>query len=526
MPAQTRATAFRQAIAVLRRRLPVMLACALIVPAVAYVVSHRQAPRFAGTASVLTTFKQPTADAGQGSDAVFNRDDAQRFAMTQAAIARTPALAQRVLDRLGRRRETVTDFLARSTVVPQPNTDLLAFTVEDATPLRARRAAAMYGRQFVAFRAELERAALRRSIAELRARLKTLRGPGDRAQARTLRARERALRTRAALPAGGTYYISTAARAPQVAPRTKRDVLLGAALGVLLAVGVALLREAVDTRVRRGREISEALGLPVLGRLPRPSRRARACAGPVVLEAPHTADAEAVRMVRAGLLLATRDGASRAILVGSALAGEGKTTTTANLAAALAAAGRHVVAVDLDLRQPALGAMLGASGRGIVDVVRGRLTLEEALHTVALPKGSGGDLAGGRLEVLGAGASPTDPGDLIGTGRVADILAQLRERADIVLIDSPPLLQVGDGLQLSTRVDALLVVTRLDRLDRGAMVELRKLLDAAQAPALGIVVTGADAEDHTEPTYGYYLLPDEPWAHGEGVRGNVPSPRS
>jgi capsular exopolysaccharide synthesis family protein len=524
MPGQTRATAFRQALAVLRRRLPVMLACAVIVPVVAYVVSHRQQPRFAGTASVLTSFKQPATDAGLSSDVVFNRDDAQRFATTQAAIARTPALVQKVLATLGRR-ETVDAFLERSRVVPQPNTDLLAFTVQDDTPVRARRAAATYGRKFVAFRAQLERTAMRRAIADVRAQLRSLHGRGHAAERRTLRAREQQLRTRAALPAAGTSYLSTAADAPKVAPRTKRDVLLGAALGVLLAIGVALLREAIDTRVRRGREISEALGLPVLGRLPKPSRRARGCSGPVVLQAPDTADAEAVRMVRAGFLLATRDGASRSILVGSALAGEGKTTTTANLAAALAASGRHVIAVDLDLRRPGLGPLLGAHGPGIVDVARGRTGLDEALREVELPKGGAAELAGGRLEVLPAGAEPTEPGDFIGTAAVGEILAVLRERADVVLVDSPPLLQVGDGLQLSTRVDALLVVTRLDRLDRGAMVELRKLLDAVQVPALGIVVTGADAEDHTEPAYGYYLLPDEPWARGEGLRGTVPSPR-
>jgi capsular exopolysaccharide synthesis family protein len=231
-------------------------------------------------------------------------------------------------------------------------------------------------------------------------------------------------------------------------------------------------------------------------------------------------------MLRAGFLLATRDGSARAILVGSALAGEGKTTTTANLAAALAAAGRHVVAVDLDLRRPGLGAMLGPLDCGIADVVSGRVTLEEALHPVELRKGSAAELGGGRLEVLGAGTPPPDPGDFVGTAAVADILAALRERADVVLVDSPPLLQVGDGLQLSTRVDAMLVVARVGRLEREAMLELRKLLDAAQVPALGIVLTGADAEDHTAPTYGYYLLPDEPWARGDATRGAVPSPRS
>jgi capsular exopolysaccharide synthesis family protein len=502
-----------------------MLACVIVVPAVAYLVSHRQQPRYAGTATVLTSFKQPATDSGLGSDVVFNRDDAQRFATTQAAIARTPALVQKVLDGLGRRHEAVDAFLDRSAVVPEPNTDLLAFTVQDSTPVRARRAAAMYGRRFVAYRTQLERRTVQRAIADVRAQLRRVHGRGHVAQRGALRARERDLRARAALPASGASYLSTAAKAPKVAPRTGRDVLLGAALGVLLALGVALLREAIDTRVRRGREVSEALGIPVLGRLPKPSRRARACRGPVVLEAPDTADAEAVRMVRAGFLLATRDGASRSILVASALAGEGKTTTTANLAAALAASGRHVIAVDLDLRRPALGPLLGAAGPGLVDVARGSFGLDEALREVALPADGAAALSGGRLEVLPAGAAPTEPGDFIGTAAVGEILAELRERADVVLVDSPPLLQVGDGLQLSTRVDALLVVARLDRLDRGAMVELRTALEAAQVPALGVVVTGADAEDHTEPAYGYYLLPDEPWARGEGIRGTVPSPR-
>jgi polysaccharide biosynthesis transport protein len=530
MTSQPRATAFRQALAVLRRRLPAMVAIAVIVPVVAFAVSHRQTPRFAGTASVLTTFKQPADQTGLSSDVVFNRDDAQRFATTQASIARSPALIATVLRRLGRRSESVSAFLDRSAVAPQPNSDLLQFTVQDSSPARARHAAATYGRAYVSYRARLERGALETSIAQLRRGLRSLHGSDRAAQARTLRARERTLRTTAALPVAGTYYVATAATAPKVAPRTKRDVALGLALGILLALVYAVGREALDTRVRRGREISEALGLPVLGRLPSPSRRARGCAGPVVLEAPDTPDAEAIRMVRAGFLLATRDGAARSILITSALAGEGKTTVTANLAAALAASGRHVVAVDLDLRSPRLGAMLGAGGaggpgRGVVDVVRGDIPLGEALHTVELPEGGAAALAGGRLEVLGAGRLPTDPGDFIGTPAITEILAELRERADVVLIDSPPLLKVGDALQLSTQVDALLVVTRVGRLDRGSMVELRTALDAGQARPLGVVLTGADAEDHTEPIYGYYLLPDEPWTR-EPARGTAPSARS
>jgi capsular exopolysaccharide synthesis family protein len=279
--------------------------------------------------------------------------------------------------------------------------------------------------------------------------------------------------------------------------------------------------------VRRGPAIGDALGLPVLGRLPTPSRKARGCARPVVLERPDTVDAEAVRTLRAGFLLATRDGASKAVLVCSALDGEGKTTTTGNLAAALAASGRHVIAVDVDLRSPRLGPLLGAGSKGLTDVAAGRVGLEEALKEVELPSGSAAELAGGKLEVLGAGALPPDPGDVVGTAAVAGVLDALRERADVVLVDSPPLLRVGDALQLSTRVDAMLVVARVGRLEEEALVELRKLLDSAHVPALGVALTGADAEDHTTPTYGYYLLNDESWAgNTDASRGAVASPRS
>jgi Mrp family chromosome partitioning ATPase len=131
------------------------------------------------------------------------------------------------------------------------------------------------------------------------------------------------------------------------------------------------------------------------------------------------------------------------------------------------------------------------------------------------------------LEVLGAGALPPDPGDVVGTAAVAGVLDALRERADVVLVDSPPLLRVGDALQLSTRVDAMLVVARVGRLEEEALAELRKLLDSAHVPALGVVLTGADAEDHTAPTYGYYLLNDESWAgNTDASRGAVASPRS
>jgi capsular exopolysaccharide synthesis family protein len=531
MQSQTRFAAFRHALSMLRRRLPLIAACVVVIPAVAFVVSQRQTPVHEGSSTVLVTFKDPAQDVRGNVDGVFNRDDAQRFAVTQASLARTPELAARVVRRL-RPSRTPQEFLDASSAAPRPGTDLIDFKVRDERPSRARRASAVYAREFIAHRGRLERASLQRAVRDLDGRRAALARRGRRGSQRYARltARARTLRALAAVPAANAYFVSTARTTAQLEPRTVRNVALGLALGLVLAIGLVLLREALDTRPRNGLEIADALGVPLLGRLATPGRQRGNEVRPEVLRAPDGRPAEAFRTLRASLALATAETPAKSILVVSALEGEGKTTTAANLAATMARAGQRVIVVDLDLRNPGLGRTFGVRGPGVADVALGTIGLDEALVAVKLRHGSKGrqdmeELGGGRLEVLAAGSPQPDPGDLVGTERLGGILATLRDRADVVVVDCPPWLQVGDGLLLSARVDALLVVARIGVVRRETLGELRKLLEASRARALGVVLTGAEDEDRVGYSSGYYLLADESWSRPDSPRGAVGSPQ-
>jgi Mrp family chromosome partitioning ATPase len=203
-------------------------------------------------------------------------------------------------------------------------------------------------------------------------------------------------------------------------------------------------------------------------------------------------------------------------MVTSAVEQEGKSTTAANLAVAFARTGARVILVDLDLRRPFLHRFFDHHSRpGITDVVLGQVELADALFQV--PVGVTGSSPGRlirltrkptatperptqSLSVLPAGQLPPDPGEFVGTQPLAATLTDLRDQADIVIIDSPPLLHVSDALTLSTAVDAMIIVSRIDVVHRNMLVELHRLLAMCSAAKLGFVLTGAD---HEEGGYGY-----------------------
>jgi non-specific protein-tyrosine kinase len=235
-----------------------------------------------------------------------------------------------------------------------------------------------------------------------------------------------------------------------------------------------------------------------------------------MLSDPSSVQSEAFRMLRTNVEFASLGKEAKVIMVTSATEQEGKSTTIANLAVAIARAGQHVVLVDLDLRRPYVERFFDLNGAGITQVAIGSTPLDEAvvriplgtLASVVPPNRNGhsngnGRVVEGRLDVLPSGPIPPDPGEFIGTARLTEILEHMREHADVVLIDAPPLFHVGDGLTLSSKVDAVLVVTRMDIMKRPILSELKRLLDTMPANKLGFVVTGAEAEDSYGYGYGY-----------------------
>jgi len=226
-----------------------------------------------------------------------------------------------------------------------------------------------------------------------------------------------------------------------------------------------------------------------------------------MLEDPGSVQAEAFRMLRAKLDFFTLDQDVRAIMVTSALQQEGKSTTVANLAIAFARAGKRVALVDLNLRRPRLARFFDLKGPGLTQVALGHIPLEDALMQIVIadpralgrrtPPPEGGNGNGNRagelsglLEVLPSGPIPPDPGEFVSSPALAVTMQALRERCDVVLVDAPQALRVGDAIALSSRVDGIVVVARSKALRRQTLAELDRQLATMGAPSLGLVVTG------------------------------------
>ena len=499
-------------LAVIRRYAWVIAIVVVIVPVSAYIVSSRSAKVYSASSEVLLS-RQDLGAALTGVPSATAYTDPNRLAQTQASLARTPDVAERAIDEARISGMFPYELLERSSVSTQENSDLLRFTVRDAQPSVAIRLVNAYAEAFTEYKYELETTNLARARRELEGRLAELSSEGamETQMYRDLVGQAQNLRTMEILQERASV-VREAAAANQVAPTPKRNAMLGALLGLILGLGLAFLSNALDKRVRTQAEVEELLRLPLLGRLPKPHRRLRRVDRLAMLDEPSEASAEAVRRLRTNLELANIDGDAKVIMVTSAAEGEGKSTTLANLAVALADSGKTVALVELDLRRPTLAAFFRLKSRsGLTDVVLGRVKLKDALAAVPLSGPSATSLNGARspevrLQVLPSGSSlPANPGEFVGSQAVARLLAELRSDHDLVLVDAPPMLSVVDAMTLSTRVDAVFAVVRLGVANRPMLEDLARSLERSPATKLGFVLTGSDDRKvYGSPGYGYH----------------------
>jgi tyrosine-protein kinase len=510
-------------LALLGRRKWLIAVPLVLAPVVAYVLTSTQSPLYKSSAEVYVKRADIAAAVAGVTDPTLQVDP-DRFLKTQASVARDPKLATRVVDRAGVPGMTAGRLLGSSAVSARSDQDLLDVSVTNENPQWAQRLTNVYADEFTKYRTELDTARVEDALQNVKDRIASLSARGISLNSPayvTLLQNQTQLETVGKLLADNTQLLQPAAGATKLRPQPRRNVLLGLLLGAVVGIGIAFAGEALDRRVRSEREIEEALRLPLLGRLPKPARSLRREGRIVMLAAPRSAAAEPVRKLRTNIEFMNVDQKIRTIMVTSSVQQEGKSTTSANLAVALARAGRRVALVDLDLRRPFVSRFLGIPPElGITDVVAGRIDLNDALRPVPVPVfgvspngrsqrvampvnaqgGNGHGEIAGMLHVLTAGTPPADAGEFVGREEVASLLQSLGSRFDLVLVDAPPLLAVGDAMALSAHVDAMCVVVRLNVVHRGMLQELARLLDACPAAKLGYVLTGAELSDEG---YGY-----------------------
>jgi capsular exopolysaccharide synthesis family protein len=506
---------------ILRRRWRLLAACVLV----------------AGVMAWITTPANPSADAvTYKATHQLIRDSA---ALAPPAIAslslfvKTGEVPRRVAERIGYTGEPAL-LAARVTLEPDDSVGTLGITVTGGTPSEAADRANAFAEETLGYLGEQSQAAQQEQLTRLNAQLTSLQVDIDALDAQldaagttggVLQAqRDSKLRQYGAAldqqqqllnqPPPSAGYVSLQQALPELASAvgggfsapSSRPARTGIAvvLGLVLGLAAVLTAERLDTRLTSREAVQEGFRLPVVAEVPRVAMAEGAIVSSLD---PLSSAAEAYRTLRASLVLmpATALGARGAaaasepqvILVTSPAPGDGKTTTVANLAACFAEAGRSVLVLGCDFRRPEVHKYFDVDPRpGIADVL---MDARRDLASVVRPSNLPG------VSIAASGSSMRNLGDVAHAGR--SLVAEARELADIVIIDTAPILATNDATELIPAADAVVIVSRLGKTSADAAKRTRTLLERLSAPAAGVVLIGGSAG---ASSYANYYNPRSP----------------
>jgi succinoglycan biosynthesis transport protein ExoP len=281
-------------------------------------------------------------------------------------------------------------------------------------------------------------------------------------------------------------------------PQKAKTVGGALALGLAAGVGLALLRDRRDQRLRSAQDISTVLSLPVLGVVPsiRGGRQAPSLRGQKTRTSPDSREAEAFRTIRTAIFFRAPKGKARTILITSPAAREGKSTVAANLGIAIAQAGQRTLILDADFRRPMQYRIFGVDrkAKGLSLVLAGAMTPEEAIvHT---------DLE--NLDVLTCGPDVPNPAEMLNSDRFARLVNTLSFEYERILVDSPPVVTVTDAYILGALCQATILVLRAEFSTRKVAAHAREGLAGVGARVLGVVVNDVSDKDDRYGCYTSY----------------------
>jgi succinoglycan biosynthesis transport protein ExoP len=492
----------RIASVVFRRRW-IIIGLVAIAAALALANSARIAPKYEAT----STLRVSSPNAARLFENVQQYVDPKRLVDTETQVLMAHDLRAAVDEAMGSRASGIEAVTIRN----PPGTDLLQVLVTSTSPELARDAANTYADLYLRNR-QAENAN------DLGARAKELRSQAALVgqQIEDLPANDP---QRVALQASQTSFLSLATqydaeaglvrtnvqivdRAQQptspVAPRPLRDVAFAEVAALVLAVAIAFVLDHLDDRIMDPPKLEQVVkDVPVLASVPvyapgrrRPSQKIPRAGRALV--PPDSPEAEVYRTLRSNVRFSLIGRSLRILMVTSASAGEGKSTVTSNLAVSLAQSGQRVVLVSADLRQPSLGQFFGVeeTRQGLTSVLLGDRTLEESLVPIPVEGGN-------HLHLLPSGPLPANPAEVLGSSLTGALLQQVAQRADFVLIDSPPVLPVSDPLALAQYADGVVLVALARRTRAHQLVDALGRLERVGSQIVGVVLNGvATGKEH------------------------------
>ena len=482
----------------------------LVTGLVSFLVSQRMTPVYSAETTLYIN-EAPSTKATDYNSIITS----ERISGTYSQMITTRPILEEVAARVG----VTADYLEdRITVNPIRDTTLIQITVKSSNPVLAAQIANELANVFSdrvitiqEDRFTVSKESLQSQIADMEIQIDEVTSalvietdPGVKASLETKLTQYRAIYSNLILSyeqirlseaqTVSTVMVVDPATIPTepISPQVMRNTALAAMVGLMLAVGVIFLIEALDDTLKTPEDVKKSLGLPVLGVI---AKHEPEDGNPITNSTPRSPVSEAFRSLRTNIQYTVVDTPLNSILITSTDPKEGKTTVVANLGVVFAQLGKSVTIIDADLRKPSLHKKLGLQNRsGLTSLfVRSLETFTLILQKTKVQN----------LSVLTSGELPPNPSELLGSKKMQAILEKVKETSELVVIDSPPALAVTDPLVLVPYVDAVLVVIKPGYTKAKGALQVVEQLKRSNANLVGVVMNDLDIS-HSRYSYKYF----------------------